>query len=144
MQMKTNLPTQPTILWADDDSDELLLMQEVLQDLGSRYQIAEAKDGGQVLQYLEAAKRKHVFPCLIVLDLNMPVLNGKETLERLKQDPILREISTVVFTTSSSPVDQSFCEAFGTKMLTKPLTYDALKQIVQNLLRMCASAVKDQ
>jgi len=142
--MKTNLTKHTTILWADDDPDELAMMREVLDDINSSYHIAEASDGVQVLQYLEAAKAQKLFPCLIVLDLNMPVLNGKETLQRLKQDPTLKAIPTVVFTTSSSSRDQQFCDAYGTEMVTKPITYDALKQIVQKLLHMCAVSVKEQ
>jgi len=138
-----NIPIkQSTLLWADDDPDELALMREVSHELGSPYHIIEATNGCEVLQYLEHAKDTDVLPCLIVLDLNMPVLSGKETLVRLKQHCIFKNIPTVVLTNSESPIDQRFCALYGTEMLTKPLTYAALKEIIQKLLDMCEVSVK--
>jgi CheY-like chemotaxis protein len=135
--MENILIKQPTIVWADDDPDELALMHEVLQELNSNYQVVEACNGCQVFQYLEQAKQSGVFPCLIVLDLNMPVLSGKETLLRLKQEPTFQQIPTVVFTTSSNPLDKRYCEKYGTQMLTKPLNYVELKQSIDKLLKLC-------
>ena len=142
--MKNSFVKQTTILWADDDPDELAMMHDIMHDLGSNYQVIEATNGKQVLGYLQQAKHGGVFPCLIVLDLNMPVLNGKETLARLKQDATFEDIPTVVFTTSSSPTDRQYCESYGTEMLTKPITFGALKQVVQKLLHICELSVKEQ
>jgi CheY-like chemotaxis protein len=140
--MKNFYEKQTTILWADDDLDELALLHEVLDELGTDYAIAEANNGKSVIDYLEQAKQTGLFPCLIVLDLNMPVLSGKETLVRIKQDPAFENIPVVVLTTSNSSMDRSFCKSYGTEMLTKPITYAALRQIVQNLLRLCDASVK--
>jgi CheY-like chemotaxis protein len=140
--MKNFHEKQTTILWADDDLDELALLHEVLGEIENPYKIIEANNGKNVMDYLEHAKQTGTFPCLIVLDLNMPVLSGKETLVRIKQEPAFENIPVVVLTTSSSPQDRSFCESYDTEMLTKPITFAALKQIVQNLLRMCDASVK--
>ena len=142
--MKNSPIKQSTILWADDDPDELTLMREVLKELNSPYRIIEACNGKEVLQYLEQVKETAIFPCLIVLDLNMPVLSGKETLVRLKQDAVFEHIPTVVFTTSENALDQRFCNSYNTEMLTKPLTYAGLKRIIQKLLLMCEVSVKEQ
>lgn len=144
MCMKSSPIKQTTILWADDDPDELALMQEVLKELSSPHHIIEASNGKEVLQYLEQLKETGILPCLIVLDLNMPVLSGRETLVRLKQDAVFEHIPTVVFTTSENALDQRFCNSYDTEMLTKPLTYAALKQIIQKLLRMCEVSVKEK
>ena len=74
-----------------------------------------------VLDYLQQAKQTGIFPCLIVLDLNMPKLNGKETLARLKQDPTFKHIPTVVFTTFSSLPNKQFCASYAPKCLPSPL-----------------------
>lgn len=142
--MKNTPIKQPTLLWADDDPDELYIMHEVLQNIGSNHQVIEATDGTQVLACLQKAKHTGVFPCLIVLDLNMPVLNGKETLSCIKQDPSFDKIPIVVFTTSSSLADRQYCESYGTQMLTKPITFDALKQVVEKLLHLCEMSVMEQ
>lgn len=133
-----NLPQkQATILWADDDPDEIELMRAVLHESYDTYDIVEAVNGKEVLCYLEQSRQRGTLPCLIVLDLNMPILNGKETLALLKESPDFRDIPTVVFTTSNSPADQNYCNRLGTEMVTKPVTFAALKVIVKKLLNMC-------
>lgn len=142
--MKNTPLKQTTILWADDDPDELALMREVMQELDSYYHIVEASNGQEALHYMQEAKQKGIFPCLIVLDLNMPILSGKETLVRLKQDDTFESIPTVVLTTSSSLLDKQFCDSYCTEMLTKPITFAALRQIVEKLLHQCEVSVKEQ
>lgn len=127
------------ILWADDDIDDLMLMRHVLQDLGDTYEIAEVHNGQEALQYLAEAKAKNALPCLIILDMNMPVLDGKETLAHLKKDEVLNEIPVVFFTTSNSQMDKLFCKHNGVEMITKPPQYAELKEAVQKLLKHCLS-----
>ncbi len=127
------------ILWADDDMDDLMLMRHVLQDLGDDYNITEVHNGQEALDYLQGAKEAKSLPCLIILDMNMPVLDGKETLSRLKKDDVLKEIPVVFFTTSNSQMDKLYCKHNGVEMITKPPQYANLKEAVQKLLRFCLS-----
>jgi CheY-like chemotaxis protein len=128
----------PTILWADDDPDDIAIMREVLQNLYCGHHVVEVYNGRQALDYLQQAQEEAgQLPCLIVLDMNMPVLSGRETLVALKQDPVFKEIPTVVFTTSKSPLDKAFCERHGTDMLTKPMTFESLKEAMKQLLSLC-------
>jgi CheY-like chemotaxis protein len=128
------------VLWADDDMDDLMLMRHVLQDIGDEYDIKEVHNGREALDYLEAAKQDSqdsCLPCLIILDMNMPVLNGKETLSLIKKDEVLREIPLVFFTTSNSELDKMYCKRFGVEMITKPPRYNNLKEAVKRLLEYC-------
>ena len=125
------------ILWADDDMDDLMLMRQVLQDLGDAYNITEVHNGREALEFLQQAKLDNTLPCLIILDMNMPVLDGKETLARLKQDDELRNIPVVFFTTSNSQLDKLYCRHNGVEMITKPPKYANLKEAVQKLLNFC-------
>lgn len=127
------------ILWADDDMDDLMLMRHVLQDLGDDYNIAEVHNGQEALDYLNKAKEEKELPCLIILDMNMPVLDGKETLARLKKDDVLQKIPVVFFTTSNSMMDKLYCKHNGVEMITKPPQYANLKEAVQRLLKFCLS-----
>ena len=127
------------ILWADDDIDDLMLMRHVLQDLGDSYEITEVHNGQEALEYLAAAKTNKTLPCLIILDMNMPVLDGKETLAQLKQDPELNQIPVVFFTTSNSQMDKLYCKHQGVEMITKPPQYASLKEAVLKLLNYCMS-----
>ena len=134
----TKLPTTPpTILWADDDPDDIYIMRLALESLNNNHHIVEVHNGKQVLDFLIQARHFGDLPCLIVLDMNMPVLSGRDTLILLKQDPVFREIPTVVFTTSNSALDRAFCERHSTEMLTKPLTLETTKVTMQKMLSLC-------
>ena len=69
--------------------------------------------------------------------MNMPVLNGKETLSLLKKDEALKNIPVVFFTTSNSELDKMFSKKFGVEMVTKPPQYNELKKAVQKMLDFC-------
>ena len=125
------------ILWADDDIDDLMLMRHVLQDIGEEYNIKEVSNGQEAMDYLKAGKKEDDLPCLIILDMNMPVLNGKETLSLIKKDEALKDIPLVFFTTSSSELDRLYCKHFGVEMVTKPPQYNSLKEAVKKLLDYC-------
>ena len=122
------------ILWADDDTDDLMLMRHVLQDIEQTYDIREVNNGREALDYLEAAKEQAVLPALIILDMNMPVMNGKETLTFLKKDEALKDVPVVFFTTSNSEMDKMYCRRLGVEMITKPPQYNRLKETVCKLL----------
>lgn len=125
------------ILWADDDTDDLMLMRQVLHELGDNYNIKEVHNGKEALDYLREGKDSKSLPSLIILDMNMPVMDGKETLARLKKDDDLREIPVVFFTTSNSQMDKLYCKHQGVEMITKPPQYANLKEAVQKLLKYC-------
>lgn len=124
----------PIILCVDDDPDDREMLRDVLQATDSRFQIVEAGDGREALDFLRTQEGLANPPCLIILDMNMPCLNGRETLAILKSEAETESIPVVVFTTSSATADSSFCSRFGVTMVTKPATYEALKAIVQRFL----------
>lgn len=125
-----------TILWADDDVDDLELFRNVLHELTDQYQVIECHNGRQVLNRL-AETPGDQYPCLIILDMNMPQLSGRETLAILKSECAYKDIPVIVFTTSSSEMDRLFCQRFNTVMITKPPTYDQLKDVVKIFLEHC-------
>ena len=127
-----------TILWADDDADDLMLIREVLEVNSHQHEIIEVSNGKEVLNYLAEAKANHHLPCLIILDMNMPVLNGKDTLMILKSKEEFRSIPVVIFTTSSSEMDRMFCKKYGAEMITKPPEFKALHGAVHKILTMCS------
>lgn len=131
-------PIHHNVLWADDDSDDLQLMREVMEQIDSRHHIVEASNGQQVLDLLEQVYNSEDLPCLIVLDMNMPVLNGRETLERIKADERFHQIPVVIFTTSARPADREFCLQYGVDMLTKPCQYKGFGEVVRTVLSYCS------
>ncbi len=126
-----------TILWADDDYDDLQMMREILNKTKGNYEIAEVHNGKEALEYLKEAKKNSSLPCLIILDINMPVLDGKETLSLIKKDKNYTSIPVVVFTTSESELDKMYCKKYNTEMVTKPPTFSTLKTALDKLLDFC-------
>jgi CheY-like chemotaxis protein len=126
-----------TILWADDDTDDLMLMKEILVKNGRDFDIIEVRNGKEALDHLDAARETSSLPCLIILDINMPVIDGKEALTLIKKDDVLKTIPVVIFTTSNSELDKLFCKRHQVEMITKPPHYKSLESAVLRLLEFC-------
>ncbi len=132
------MSTKPKILLVDDDPDDLMLLKEAIISLSNNYQISEAGDGRTALNLLKEAKK--IFggiPCLMVLDINMPVLDGREVLAIVKSDEELKKLPVVVFTTSSNPRDINYCRQFNVDLITKPSSITALEEIAKRMITYC-------
>ena len=125
-----------TILWADDDVDDLQMMREILTKNNKDFTLIEVGNGKEALDYLETSPESDL-PCLIILDINMPVLDGKETLSLIKRNDKLKSIPVVVFTTSASELDRHYCKRLDTEMITNPPSYSRLASVVVRLLDYC-------
>jgi CheY-like chemotaxis protein len=125
-----------TILWADDDPDDQELFKEVLTSLSFTAKIHEFPNGRTLIDFLKKSDLKYP-PCLIVLDMNMPILDGKETLAILKSEDHFRSIPVVMLTTSNNELDRKFCAHFNTEMITKPPSFEKLRPVISHLLDIC-------
>lgn len=128
-----------TILYADDDEDDRLLVEDALAESRLRNDLRMVEDGEQLLDYLHrrgayADPEKSPRPGLILLDLNMPRLDGREALTAIKSDPDLRRIPIVVLTTSKAEEDILRSYDLGVNsFITKPVTFDALVELMKIL-----------
>ncbi|SMB78909.1 response regulator [Deinococcus hopiensis] len=93
------------LLLVEDNPADVFLMETALELSALPVTLEVARDGVEALEQLEAGKAAERFPDLILLDLNMPRLDGFEVLAALREDPALRHLAVVVFTTSSAPDD---------------------------------------
>lgn len=126
-----------TVLLIDDDKDDLEMLQLALRDIDLEHRVIEARDGVQGLKMLNNFLNKKQLPCLIVLDINMPRMDGRETLVRIKSDEQLSKIPIVIFSTSSSQLDRTFFEKYNTAYFVKPINFEALKTTAANLINIC-------
>ena len=127
------------ILLADDDLDDLSLLSEVLQNVDGTYVLVQANNGEEALHKLDQMKATDNLPCLIVLDINMPKMDGKQTLVAIQSDPELSSIPIVIFTTSSSEVDRMYFQMKKVEMITKPFDYQSLYNVATKMLGYCKS-----
>jgi len=125
------------VLFVDDDADDLLLIHDILKDIHTDYIIEEAHNGREALEILQRNREAGALPCLIVLDINMPIMDGKETLVQIRRTEGLKDIPVVVFTTSKSDLDKMFFQQYQVEMITKPPSYHELEKVVRRLLLNC-------
>lgn len=129
-----------TILVADDDADDRQMIQEALHENHLANDLKFVHDGEQLIDYLKQrggySADRHPRPGLILLDLNMPKMDGREALREIKSDPELREIPVVVLTTSKAEEDVCRTYRLGVNsFITKPVTFDSLVSITRELGR---------
>lgn len=123
---------QPFILMVDDDPDDYQLTKAALKESGEQVRLERVADGEELLDYLfyrgKFVDTERSFrPSLILLDLNMPVKNGKEALAALKLNPDFRQIPVVVYTSSSSIDDiQSSYQMGASTYIPKPASFESL------------------
>jgi len=126
--------TKPIILYAEDDFDDFESVKEALDQLSNQQVLLHAKNGQEAVSFIENAT---VLPSLIVLDLNMPIMDGKEVLLWLKGKNEFRNIPGMIFTTSSREDDMKLCQKHGCTFFRKPTLYRDLLHVAQTMLNLC-------
>ena len=110
------------ILLIEDDQIEVMKLQRTVSKLGLKHTIVEAKNGEDALAILQSGQK---LPDIILLDLNMPRMNGIEFLAILKNDDQLKYLPTIILTTSENRADLLKCyEAGIAGYVIKPLKYE--------------------
>ena len=112
------------ILLVEDNKADALLLQEALRQADVDLPVEVKTDGEQALARLRAPGER---PVLILLDLNLPRVDGREVLTAVKGDPALRDIPVIILTTSSAPPDVAFAYGQGANAyIRKPIGLDPL------------------
>lgn len=128
----------PAILCVDDDEDDLFFIKEIIRSQGYSFEITEAKNGLDAIKYLQEGLKKDELPCLIIMDMNMPLMDGKQTIAKIKEIEQLSKVPVVVFTTSSNAAHKKYFETQGIHFITKPFDYKVFTKEIINLLAFCA------
>ena len=126
------------ILCIDDDEDDREMLDMALRAANPLVDVAFAGDGRAGLEFLQRAKAADELPCLVVLDINMPVMDGRKTLENIRIDPVLQNLPVVIFTSSQNLNDRNFFAHKASEFITKPTSPSALSVIAHRLLSYCA------
>ncbi|MEX0600464.1 MAG: response regulator [Rhodothermales bacterium] len=140
MSGSTILKSNPiSVLLAEDDPDDRMLTRRAFEVSELNSELRTVENGEDLIQYLRkegkyAGVREAPRPGLILLDLNMPRLDGRDALRTIKSDSDLRRIPVVVFTTSDATHDITQCYDLGANaFVTKPVTFDGLQSAIQRL-----------
>jgi CheY-like chemotaxis protein len=127
-----------TILLAEDDPGHARLIEKNLRRANIKNKIHFANNGQEALDYLfcegEYADNKNPSPMLVLLDLNMPVLDGYQVLQRMKADECTKRIPVIVLTTTDDPREVSRCYELGCNVyITKPVDYEQFAEAMRKL-----------
>ncbi len=127
---------EPVILLIDDNPGDIHLTQEAFREIGHRARFLVAENGADALDMLRKQGEHAATPTpdFILLDLNLPRMDGRELLRAIKGDELLRRIPTVILTTSNRRQDVEQCYAlFANSYIVKPVQWDQFLKIVKSL-----------
>lgn len=132
------------VLLVDDDEADVLLTTQMLKRGKLLLEVKVANDGEEALELLkELIERGESLPDLILLDINMPRLNGFDTLKRLRQEEALKGIPVVMLTTSDAPQDVKRVYELGANCyISKPVTFDQFQKVITLLKEFWFTVVK--
>jgi CheY-like chemotaxis protein len=109
----------------DDDLEDHLILEEYFRICGLQGSVKFLQNGQDAIDYLQEVSDNSLLPKLIVLDLNMPILNGTQTLLQIKRNLRYKDIPIMILSTSENENEKRKCLSFGAiEYLVKPTTYD--------------------
>lgn len=121
------------VLYADDDMDDKDWVSDACKALGYSLSLIFVENGRQVIDYLDTSAEDNL-PALIVLDLNMPEMDGRQTLKKIKAHPAFHRIPVAIVTTSANRIDKEVCHRLGASLfLTKPDTHTEWQNVIRQL-----------
>ena len=127
------------IMLVDDDPEDREVFSDVYLAQFPGEKLYFAENGEKALKLLENISDDSEELCLIVLDLNMPILNGTQTLRKLKTDDRFKDIPVVIYSTSVNDTEREECYRLGAlDYLVKPSTFSDSVEIAKKLKRICA------
>ncbi|HUR30653.1 MAG TPA: response regulator [Saprospiraceae bacterium] len=124
----------PKVLYVDDDSDDCMMLGESFAATASSAHLVFASGGEEAIRYLHSMEENSL-PTLIILDLNMPRWDGRQTLNYIKSDPQLAGIPVIILSTSGNKMDVEVCKKLGAaSYLQKPVHYKGYHDIVRSIM----------
>lgn len=125
-----------SILYVDDDPDDRFIFEEAVKAIDERLICSTVSDGTEALTYLESHK-----PDVVFLDINMPLMNGKTCLQRIRANARTSSLPVYILTTSDDPSEKSLCKQIGASdFFMKPDSYRQLKQLLRSVVDSAPTA----
>ena len=123
----------PFILIVDDDPDDIFLLSNALMSKDPSIKIVEAYEGNAALILLEEMIASLELPDLIIIDINMPVMDGRQFLNILKSRPETKNIRTILYSSSVNLFDKMHAQAMQTELIVKPSLPEKLNKLAHRI-----------
>jgi len=133
--MKTkNIPLHKLILIGEDDIDDKEILEEIFSSMDSLIKLTFISDGQKLVSFLENATPENL-PGLIILDYNMPHLNGAEILRSIQQNEKVKNIPKIIWSTANADGFKNICLQLGAReYLVKPSRFKDLESMIKQML----------
>lgn len=126
------------ILFVEDDEDDRFFILETFGRVSNNVELVFAENGLKAMQYLnEIGNHPDNTPCLIVLDLNMPLMDGRQTFHKIKNELKLGEIPIMIFTSSLNPADKQMFNQLGVEFISKPDDFRLMGKVASRMIEVC-------
>lgn len=140
--MTKSVSSKNIVLYADDDMDDIQLVQEAFSQYANYVSVIPTKDGVEALSYLKNLPEFDSLPCLIILDVNMPRMNGKEALLSIRQMKRFDPVPIILFTTSNQVHDQEFAKRYNAGFISKPIDLRQMDIITDTFIDHCTEEIR--
>jgi len=138
------IPSTHYIIYADDDNDDRELLKECFYRHAQNVELLTFQNGLDAFAFLNSLSPSDRLPCLVILDINMPVMNGHEVVKKLRLRKVFDRIPIVLFTTSSQPYDKFNALNYNAGFMTKPLNYSQMDAIAESFIGHCDDEVRNE
>ncbi len=142
--MTKPLSSKNIVLYADDDLDDLQLVQDAFTAYSNNVEVLTFTDGLKILHHLENSGSTQPKPCLIILDINMPRLTGKEVLIEIRNSKEYKDVPVVLFSTSSLQQEKEFARTLNAGFITKPIDLRHMEIIAAEFIEHCSQDIQKQ
>lgn len=135
--MRSNDTQRHLVLYADDDPDDQEMLVDALCNYSNEVDIELFSNGLEITQFLRDMDLEKRLPCVIVLDINMPAMTGREVLHLIRSMERLNGVPVVLYTTSNQPADQLYAQQHKAGFITKPLDLSQMNEVVKKIAAYC-------
>lgn len=137
-QNHENHPDGKYILYAEDDVDDRLVFQTLLHQLSPELGSIVVDNGLRAVEYLHSIPENGSLPCFILLDINMPVMNGFAALKAIKHDSRWSSLPVIMYTTSNYLPELANAQLHGAeKIITKPFSMEDIRKVITDFANFC-------
>ena len=126
-----------TIVYAENDFDDYYLLKSAFEEVREDIELVHVDDGWELLEFLQNIVLPSLYPSLIILDINMNGIGGKETLKILKATTRYAHISVVMFTSDFNEADRKLFTNYGIEIIKKPSSFEALRKMAKAFGEQC-------
>jgi DNA-binding response OmpR family regulator len=136
-KITTNHVPSKFIILGEDDIDDQEMLEEIFSTVDASFNVRFFNNGRKVISHLKNMEQD--LPCLIVLDFNMPELNGADILKMLSKEDRLKKVPKIIWSTSDAPAYKAACLELGAcDYLVKPSKIIELENMVKHILTYCS------